>query len=107
MIAKAPVPAEGTERPMGSRHMLVTAIIALAIGVICFRAGVRDGGNADFYWKPMLLVWYATTALAFVMPKTASLARLRECWWAQLLVPVVLLVIACCLVGFYEPFPLV
>lgn len=82
-----------------------TAAIAWVGGVVCLWTTIKDGGNAEFYWRPLLALWYIATAVALVSRKP-PLSWLRECWWLQLVAPVVLLLLAFAMAEVYEPFPL-
>ena len=94
------------EGGMNSKRPVATVVLALGCGSVCFFTSVKDDGNAEFYWRPLLGLWYFTTACSFVVPGRSRLARLRDGWWLQLLMPVVLLAVACLLVRVHEPFPL-
>jgi hypothetical protein len=76
---------------MHLRRTVLTAVIAVVVGVSCLLTTVKDGGNVDFYWKPMLAIWFLCTVTAFVpLRKKASVAWLRDSWWLQLVVPIIL-----------------
>jgi hypothetical protein len=85
---------------------IATGVISVVTCVACFFATVKDGGNIDFYWKPLLAIWYAATLAAFLIRRPVMLASIKKAWWLQIAVPVVLFSVSMILVRIYEPNPL-
>jgi len=72
-----------------------------------FLVEVKDGGNIDFYWKPLLLIWLALTASSFVIKReNKSFIFIRKAWWIQIVMPIVLFFISCGLEVIYKPRPI-
>ena len=85
----------------------LTTILAITSGVLCFYVRVKDGGNIDYYWKPLVVGWLAVTLLAFApLRKMQALASIRERWWLQIIVPIALFFVAGLLVRVHEPHPM-
>jgi peptidoglycan/LPS O-acetylase OafA/YrhL len=90
-----------------NRRTAVTLSLAIIMGALCLILQVKDGGNIDFYWKPSIIVWLAITLFACVrLRKNQALVWIRERWWLQIVVPIVLFGVALILVQLYEPHPM-
>lgn len=92
---------------MKTKSEIIT-IASSVLSLACiFLVGVRDGGNIDFYWKPLLAVWFALTVFSFVLRKEKrSIVFIRKGWWLQIILPIVLFFISIGLVSIHEPYPL-
>ncbi len=64
----------------------------------------KDGGNIDFYWKPLCLSWLLVTALIEFEIIKSEKVRIAKNWWVQLLAPITLLLASIGLTFVYKPY---
>jgi len=86
---------------------IATGLIAVTVSLGSLHLYVKDGGNVDFYWKPMTAAWLVVTVLSFIPKmKNPFFAFVQRAWWLQIVVPVVLHYLSYRLVSVYEPYPM-
>jgi hypothetical protein len=87
------------------RWFTLTLAVILSGGSLL--VAVADGGNVDFYWKPMSLTWFGFTLYACISKQESKLIRIvRSAWWLQIIAPILFFMISIRLVAIYEPNPL-
>lgn len=81
-----------------------TGFLAILMFFFSFGVVTLDGGNIDFYWKPLIWAWLAFTAFCFLPVATGGVfIFVRRAWWLQILMPMLCLPLAVLLVGVYKP----
>jgi hypothetical protein len=89
---------------MRTSRSTLTAVFAIVVFALSLFGEFKDGGNLDFYFKPLIWTWLAVTALSLVFPgKHRALLFVRDQGWLQLVVPIIFLVLSATLVGIYMP----
>jgi len=85
----------------------LTLILAVFMTGVELITVTFDGGNVDFYQKPLVIVWFIFT-LAAMAPKFRAplLIFIRRAWWLQALMPVLIYCASILLVGIYKPYNL-
>jgi len=85
----------------------VTALLAILVLIGSCLFETKDGGNTDFYWKPLMWAWLAITAYSFLPTiRHPTLLFIRRSWWLQIITPVVFFALSIGLVRLYEPHPI-
>jgi hypothetical protein len=84
----------------------ITGVLAVMMCALTVFVSVKDGGSVEFYWRPLLAIWYAVTLLSFFRKSPRVLATIKTGWWMQLGVPLALFGISVVLVSVYEPYPI-
>ena len=69
---------------MYALKIVATGAIAVVAFLGASSSRVPDGGNVETYWKPIMLIWYIFTVVAFI-PKFDNPAFnfIRKAWWLQ------------------------
>jgi hypothetical protein len=87
------------------RWFTLTLAVILSGGSLLL--AVADGGNVDFYWKPLSLAWLGLTLYACISKRESQVFRIvRSAWWFQVIAPILFFMISTRLVAIYEPNPL-
>jgi hypothetical protein len=86
-----------------ARYTTLLLGIILVGGSLMFET--KDGGNIDFYQRPLSFAWIGATILLTTRKQTGLRDRLSRAWWLQILAPVIIFGISYLLVLIYEPYP--
>jgi hypothetical protein len=86
------------------RYLTLILGVVFVGGSLCF--AVADGGNVDFYRRPLSLAWIVITILTTMQPQKGFRSRFAQAWWVQPIAPVLLFFVSVAFVHLYEPFHL-
>jgi len=86
------------------RYLTLILGVVFVGGSLCLAVG--DGGNVDFYRRPLSFAWILVTILTTIQPRKRFRSILSQAWWVQPIVPFVLFFISVGLVDVYMPFQL-
>ena len=86
------------------RYLTLLLCVVFVGGSLCLAAA--DGGNIDFYRRPLSIAWIVFTTLTTIQPQKRFRSIFSQAWWVQPLVPIILLFISSELVHVYMPFHL-
>lgn len=65
-----------------------------------------DGGNVDFYRKPLSLVWFVVTLLSLIVDShTRITAFISRAWWLQIVMMILIFICSALLVHVYKVNP--
>lgn len=78
-------------------------LVCLSLAYVVFWE-TKDGGNLDFYLKPLLVLW-ATLAVIGIIFKNSILSNLSNKWWVLLLTLLLIHLLSWALILIYVPFP--
>ena len=90
--------------------MVRTRYATLAIGLLLVGASlcieIKDGGNIDFYRRPLSYAWIVATVLLTIQKHVGVRGYLGRAWWIQILAPFIISIASFLLVLVYEPHPI-
>jgi hypothetical protein len=83
-----------------------TLILGLVLTGASLVFAVADGGNIDFYRRPLSIAWLVVTILTTTRPQSGIRDIIARAWWIQPFAPIVIFALSVACVNAYEPFPL-
>jgi hypothetical protein len=84
----------------------VTLVVGLLVVGASIALEVKDGGNIDYYRRPLSYAWIVSTVLLAAQKHVGVRGYLSRAWWIQILAPFIIFIASFLLVAFHEPYPI-
>lgn len=84
--------------------MVVTGLILMLMLAFIICIETKDGGNIDFYFKPLVAGWLVVSFLGLSRRASSFSIFIWRHWWLHLLVFLGLYFLSAQLIKFYRPY---